>query len=71
MAADPDHRHARTFSQRETEIASSPTWFGRGVGDQFNDSAVSDLVSAAVGCSPALRVALPLRLHRLYRVERG
>jgi hypothetical protein len=37
----------------------------------LNDSAVSDLVSAAVGCSPALRVALPLRLHRLYRVERG
>lgn len=45
MAVDPDLSHARTYSRREAEIASSPTSFGRGVGDQFHDDAVSGLVS--------------------------
>lgn len=45
MAVDPDLSHARTYSRREAEIASSPTGFGRGVGDKFHDDAVSGLVS--------------------------
>jgi predicted ABC-type ATPase len=45
MAVDPELSHARTYSRREAEIASSPTGFGRGVGDKFHDDAVSGLVS--------------------------
>lgn len=45
MAVDPDLSHARTYSRREAEIITSPTGFGRGVGDKFHDDAVAGLVS--------------------------
>lgn len=40
MAVPPDLSHARTYTRREEQIASSPTGFGRGVGDDFHDQAV-------------------------------
>lgn len=43
MAVNPDLSHARTYSRREAEIATSPTRFGRGVGDDFHDQAVKGL----------------------------
>jgi predicted ABC-type ATPase len=56
MAVDPDLSHARTYSRREAEIASSPTSFGRGVGDQFHDDAVSGLVSTIKALQDAGKV---------------
>lgn len=45
MAVSPDLSHARTYNRRELEIATSPTRFGRGVGDQFHDDAAKGLVN--------------------------
>lgn len=41
MAVYPDLSHARTYTRREAQIATSPTGFGRGVGDAFHDQAVA------------------------------
>lgn len=45
MAVSPDLSHASTYERREIQIKSSATGFGRGVGDDFHDQAVSGLVS--------------------------
>jgi hypothetical protein len=44
MAVTPDLSHASTYDRREGEIRTSPTGFGRGVGDDFHDQAVKGLV---------------------------
>ncbi len=44
MAVAPDLSHASTYDRREAEILTSPTGFGRGVGDEFHDQAVKGLV---------------------------
>lgn len=44
MAVAPDLSHASTYDRREDQIRSSPTRFGRGVGDDFHDQAVAGLV---------------------------
>lgn len=44
MAVSPDLSHASTYDRREAEIRTSPTGFGRGVGDEFHDQAVKGLV---------------------------
>jgi hypothetical protein len=44
MAVPPDLSHASTYDRREGEIRTSPTGFGRGVGDEFHDQAVKGLV---------------------------
>ncbi len=44
MAVSPDLSHASTYERRELQIKTSPTGFGRGVGDDFHDQAVSGLV---------------------------
>lgn len=41
MAVYPDLSHARTYTWREAQIATSPTGFGRGVSDEFHDQAVA------------------------------
>lgn len=44
MAVVPDLSHASTYERRELQIQSSPTGFGRGVGDEFHDQAVKGLI---------------------------
>ncbi|WP_010188115.1 zeta toxin family protein [Sphingomonas sp. PAMC 26605] len=44
MAVAPDLSHASTYERRELQIKSSPTGFGRGVGDDFHNQAVAGLV---------------------------
>lgn len=44
MAVAPDLSHASTYDRREGEIASSPTKFGRSVGDAFHAQSVEGLV---------------------------
>lgn len=44
MAVAPDLSHASTYERRELQIKSSPTGFGRGVGDDFHNQAVEGLV---------------------------
>lgn len=44
MAVAPDLSHASTYDRRELEIERHPKGYGRGVGDDFHDQAVSGLV---------------------------